>query len=246
MKKVIKQVRKKRYLSQNLSKLSLPYLKKWTEIHHFVVWIVDGEYIRDNIDEEFTNFGQHYRFKFIPKKEFWIDHERTEGEEQFFIDHLLVEHRLMAKKVSYEIALDKADKIERRERSRDKLLRKITPQNLYRKIHQKQLKEYSQNKIKVWIVNGEIVRDLLNIDFTEGGHDQVYHFILPKEIWLDDDLLPHERKFILLHEAHERALMSRGWNYPRAHFDSSRLEYYYRHHPQGIKKKIMQELKKSK
>ena len=50
MKKVIKQVRKKRYLSQNLSKLSLPYLKKWTEINHFVVWIVDGEYIRDNID----------------------------------------------------------------------------------------------------------------------------------------------------------------------------------------------------
>jgi hypothetical protein len=37
------------------------------------VRIVDGVYICGHMDEEFTNFGQHYRFKFIPKNEFWID-----------------------------------------------------------------------------------------------------------------------------------------------------------------------------
>ncbi len=50
-----------------------PYIKKFVEISHFKVWIVDGKYVRDNIDEEFNNYGQHYQFKFIPEKEFWID-----------------------------------------------------------------------------------------------------------------------------------------------------------------------------
>ena len=39
------------------------------------VWVVDGEYIRTYVDEEFTNFGQHYRFPYIPENEFWLDRE---------------------------------------------------------------------------------------------------------------------------------------------------------------------------
>jgi hypothetical protein len=27
------------------------------------------------MDEEFTNFGQHYRYPYIPKNELWIDQE---------------------------------------------------------------------------------------------------------------------------------------------------------------------------
>src|SRR5205823_4199696 len=30
-------------------------------------WIVDGSYVRKNIDEEFSNFGHHYSFNEIPK-----------------------------------------------------------------------------------------------------------------------------------------------------------------------------------
>ena len=40
-----------------------PYIKKFLEIAEFKVYIVDGKFIREKIDEEFTNFGQHYRFK---------------------------------------------------------------------------------------------------------------------------------------------------------------------------------------
>jgi len=61
------------------------------------VWIVDGGYVRGHIDEEFTNFGQHYRYAYIPKNEFWIDEEAEHDEQAFFIDHLLVEHQLMGK-----------------------------------------------------------------------------------------------------------------------------------------------------
>ena len=94
------------------------YLKKLDERGDIVVWSVDGAYIRTNIDEEFTNYGQHYRFLYIPANEFWIDHEAEPDELQFFIDHLLVEHRLMANGMTYEEAIDKADREERKQRRR--------------------------------------------------------------------------------------------------------------------------------
>lgn len=93
-----------------------PYIKKMDTISKFTVWSVDDKYIRENIDEEFANFGQHYRFQFIPLNEFWIDHERTPGEEYFFIHHLLIENRLMAKGMDYDKAIEKADLAEKRER----------------------------------------------------------------------------------------------------------------------------------
>ena len=49
-----------------------PYIKKYEEIAGFQVWIVDGDYIRNNLDIEFTNYGQHYRFKIIPKMNFGL------------------------------------------------------------------------------------------------------------------------------------------------------------------------------
>jgi len=39
------------------------------------IWIVDDSYIRGRIDEEFTTFSQHYRYSYIPNKEFCIDQE---------------------------------------------------------------------------------------------------------------------------------------------------------------------------
>ena len=42
-------------------KLKPPSLKKDAAIGDLRVWIVDGVYIRGHMDEEFTNFGQHYR-----------------------------------------------------------------------------------------------------------------------------------------------------------------------------------------
>jgi len=86
-------------------KLKLPYLEKIDERGNLQVWIVDGSYIRGHIDEEFTNFGQHYSFPYIPKNELWIEQETKNDERQFFIDHLLVEHRLMAQGVPYNKSL---------------------------------------------------------------------------------------------------------------------------------------------
>ena len=106
------------------------------------------------------------------------------------------------------------------------------------------MKKYSSNKIKVWVVDGELVRDKYFIDFTEGGHEFVYKFVPKGEVWLDDDLSKRERKFILLHEVHERNLMSKGFKYPEAHHSSSVIEHYCRRRPWKIKKHLRREFEK--
>ena len=169
-----------------------PYIKKFSEIADFTFWIVDGNYIRSNFNGEFTNYGNHYMFKFIPKKEFWIDKERKEGEEKYYINSMLIIHKLMSKKVKYDEALKRADIIEKKERTKSKIIRKemkLTKNHdkLIKSVHKKLLKKYSK-KVKVWIVNGEIVRGLFFVDFTEGGHDKVYHLWInikrkPSTIW---------------------------------------------------------------
>jgi hypothetical protein len=224
-----------------------PYLKKVDDIGGIVVWIVDGQFIRKNIDEEFTNFGQHYRFPYIPKGEFWLDREFGPGEQQFFIDHLLVEYRLMASGVAYDQALEKADAVERRERRKTEFIKEIRSLKktvIIEDIHKRLLRKYS-SRVKVWIVRGELVRGLFFIDFTEGGHDKVYHFVPGNEVWLDDDLGPQERKFVLLHELHERFLMSEGWTYSRAHRDASRTEYFCRAHPDKLAAELRREMAKN-
>ena len=103
-----------------------PYVKKAGQRGLISVWIVDGAYVRTHIDEEFTNYGQHYAFTFIPKDEFWIDREGKPDELKFFVDHLLIEHRLMARGISYDDALEAADRAERAERKKSGDVRKLT------------------------------------------------------------------------------------------------------------------------
>lgn len=223
------------------------YIKKYIKIGKFTVWIVNGNYIRKNINEEFTNFGQHYRFNFIPKNEFWIDKEYGgDNEKGYFIEHLLVENKLMAKGMCYAKAVGIAEQAEKNERKKSETIKKelneIFSNIIIKKIHKKLLKEYS-GKLKVWIVNGRIVRDLFYIDFTEGGHDKVYNFVPKNEIWIDDDLSQKERKFVFLHEIHERNLMAKGICYNSAHRESSKIEHFCRLAPRETEKKIEQELK---
>jgi len=228
-----------------------PYLKKYSTISNFTVWIADGKYIRENIDEEFTNCGAHYRFRFIPKDEIWVDKEHgTSSEIQFYILGLLTMIRLLKKGKTHAQAVRISNEIEKRERKKSKFFRdtigktKKYPEEIH-KIHKKLLKKYSKGKINVWIVNGILVRDLFFIDFTEGGHDKVYHFIPKNEVWIDDDISQRERKFVLLHEIHERNLMAKKWPYQKAHFDSSRIEFFCRHNPKELDKKIFEEIKKT-
>ena len=213
-----------------------PYIKKVGQRGTIIIWVVDGTYVRTHLDEEFTNYGEHYGFKCIPKNEFWLDKEAAEDEQQFFIDHLLVEYRLCEKGTSYDDALEAADKAERAERKKagdvEKLIKGSNlPDPI--KVHVKLWKKL-ESGVSVWIINGRLVRSVFDIDFTEGGHDHVYEFVPQNEVWIDNDLEEAERPYVLLHELHERNLMAKGWTYSKAHEDSSKIEYYCRHHPSEL------------
>ena len=216
--------------------LKPPYIEKIGQRGRISIWIVDGSYVRAHMDEEFTNYGQHYGFSCIPEQEFWLDKEAKQDEQAFFIDHLLVEHRLMAGGASYDDALEAADSAERAERRKAGDIEKLAqrgnlpdPSRVH--IH---LWKTLESGVAVWIVDGREIRSVFDVDFTEGGHDHVYEFVPTNEVWIDNDLEETERPYVLLHELHERNLMAQGWSYSKAHEDSSRLEYHCRHHPEDL------------
>jgi len=232
-----------------MKKRGKPYVKSLGYSGKFKVFLVDGEYVRDNFCEDFINEGQQLHFNFIPKKEFWISKEKFPGEEVYFIDHLKVEHRLMKEGMPYCKAYRHALLIQRRERAKSKIiagLKKLGKNNpeVIHKIHKKLIEKHN-NSIKVFLVNGEIVRDLFDPDFGGGGHDKVYPYVPKNEIWLDDDFSLKERRFILVHELRERRLMKhKNWNYKKAHKQATELEDFCRHHPKKLEKAIALELKR--
>lgn len=235
---------------QKIEKTLRPYLKKLQTIEDFDVYQVDGHYIRDHTDREFTNFGQHYRFPFIPTHEFWIDIECGSDETKYFVDHMIVEWHLMRDGKSYELACGEGDKRELKERKKSTYLKTalknfhhnpnhVIPQNLYKK-------KLAENKgVVVWLVDGELVRDLYYVEYTEGGHHFVYDFVPYNEVWLDDDLTSDELDYVLLHELHERFLMHSGLNYDHAHHSSSIIEYKCRRDPSKLKAALDLEIDKN-
>lgn len=226
-------------------KMKKPYLKLYKKIGPYKAWIVDGFYIRNNMDEEFTNCATFYEFKFVPKNELWIDKESNRGEEKYYVNYMLYFLKEIKKGKSYSEAVKIAEKIEKVERKKillsKKAYKKISYKNIIKKIYKRVI--FKNKKIKIWLVNGEIVRDLFFIDFTEGGHDKVYNFIPEKEVWIDDDLSIKERKFVILHELHERNLMSGGWDYNTAHYNSSSIEFDTRHNVKKLNDRIKKELR---
>jgi len=154
----------------------------------------------------------------------------------------------MTSGMTYDRALERADAIERKERRRTELVKEVaslTRPGIIESVHKRLLIKYSR-QVKVWVVKGELVRGLFFIDFTEGGHDKVYHFVPKNEVWLDDDLSPRERRFVLLHELHERHLMAQGWTYGRAHRNASKVEYYCRSHTGELEASLRREIRRNR
>jgi hypothetical protein len=94
-------------------------------------------------------------------------------------------------------------------------------------------------------VNGKAVRDYCDVEYAEGGHGLVYSYIPKNEIWIENSLSTRETQFIVLHELHERNLMSKGKDYHHAHLGATIVEDYYRDHPDEIDQRIKEEIKKT-
>ncbi len=220
-----------------------PYIERIYHRRGVEAWLVDGSYIRKNIDEEFSNFGHSGSFDSIPKNEIWIDQESDPDEHRFFLAHASLERRLMCAGKDYDAARRQANKMERKMRIAAGDLRKLTkgkdlPQP--ERVHSRLLKKLN-NGVTVWLVDGRLVRSVFDIEFTEGGHEQVYEYVPLNEVWIDDDIHDDERGFILFHELFERRLMAGGMTYDKAHERASSRERYLRHHPTELHEALADE-----
>jgi len=197
-----------------------PYLKFYKEVEGLKVFIIDGDYVRNNLNGEFTNFAEHFRFpNMIPPNEIWLDKCRGNNEYRFFIHNAKTENTLMSRGETYDHAHKVANQSE--EAMRKQLL------HLHRTLRKEHYGTIGQDglPVQVFIVDGEEVRNKYDIDFTEGGHDLVYKWIPNREIWIDDKLNPKERLDIMVHESTERKKMSQGLRYEAAHQSANIVEH---------------------
>ena len=87
----------------------------------------------------------------------------------------------------------------------------------------------AENGVKIFLVDGKLVRDRLTIEFTMGGHHYRYPFIPKDEIWIDDGVNENEIEATIKHETHEYDLMkNKGIEYSTAHARSSQAEKKFR------------------
>lgn len=84
---------------------------------------------------------------------------------------------------------------------------------------------YIYDDSKIYLVDGEEVRNKIYVDFTMGGHGYVYDFIPKDEIWIENLNSVFDKKCTIIHELIERHLMKKyEYNYEKAHAISTRIE----------------------
>jgi hypothetical protein len=122
----------------------MPYVRPLEQDGAVSVWLVDGAYVRKNLDGEFSNCGHHYSCSVIPDN--------------------------MRLKAGDVCKLNQGKKTPRA---------KLVHARLWKALG---------NGVHVWFVKGRLVRSMYDVEFTEGGHDYVYEFVPPNEVWIDDDV----------------------------------------------------------
>jgi hypothetical protein len=93
--------------------------------HGLEVYLVDGTHVRDHHDSDFSQGGNGYRYKWIPKSEIWIDAQISEIEWPLIVYHECVEVELMRQGKSYDEAHAAAK--QREDRLRRQRPRRTTP-----------------------------------------------------------------------------------------------------------------------
>jgi hypothetical protein len=86
------------------------------------------------------------------------------------------------------------------------------------------------NGLAIYLVDGERVRNEIDVDFVNGGNGAVYPSYVPlDEIWIDDAQHALDRTATALHELVERDLMlHHGLGYDRAHDEADMYERAFR------------------
>ena len=215
------------------------------------ICLVDDEAIRNKAEfaEEFSDYGVNIgkkglatlNFKFIPENEIWIAKSMKPSERHFIIGNALAYIRGIERGMDPGDAYDYALKREQASRTKDRINKlhlkqskeivnpkhKDIPAKLYYKKYGV-IKDEKEN-VNVFLINGEVARDLYKTDYVEGGHAYVYDWIPLDEIWIEKSVKDDEIPVVLLHEFLERTLMKyRKFPYVRAHVAASKVEFEHR------------------
>lgn len=200
-----------------------PYLQLLRSVGHrgdaVRCWLVDGTFVRNQRDVDFTNGAHHFTRRYIPLDEIWIDREAPgAGELDFLIYHQLHERALMLEGMPYLRALATANRAERALR-RSSLVERgvglLDPRDARKRVLLERVGRLGRDE--VWIVDGRGVRDHFDCNFTHGGHHWRYRFIPRRHIWIDDAVATRELTVTVAHEVHELQLMRAGMRYDDAH-----------------------------
>lgn len=205
-----------------------PYLRCLSRQDGVTAWRVDGHFVRDHVDVEFTNGHHHFSRRYIPINEIWLDRDaRGAREWAYWLLHQRIERALMSGGVPYLRAFALASRVEQRERLlAHGLDSRPSHSEVGRAVRLRRLGRIDGRE--AWLVSGKSVRDLAYADFTLGGHGFRFAFIPKTEIWIDNAVSRLERPAILHHEAVEVSLMARGMTYLEAHRLASRAEARFR------------------
>jgi hypothetical protein len=227
------------------------YVKRLDDYNGHEVWLVDGEAVRRDLDEDFVQYEHYGRLRFIPKNEYWIEQDTNADEWGYFLENLAREEEFMQTGMTADDALDKAADMEQTKRIHSPRVQKIlasreVKKEALQKIKKQKLEKFSTEKFTIWLVDGELVRDIFMSGYAAGGHDLVYPWVPKGEVWIEEVLPEHEQKFILLHELHERFLMHGGRDYEHAHAGATIIEDRYRENPkEDIEARIHEEMERN-
>ena len=64
--------------------------------------------------------------------------------------------------------------------------------------------------MNVWIVNGEILRGRVDVDFTTGGNPARYSYVPNEDMWVEQDAKPSDSMPSLMHEFVEYTVMRKA------------------------------------
>ena len=80
-----------------------------------------------------------------------------------------------------------------------------------------------RNGVKIWVVDGYVVRRDIYPDFGFSGNDKAYHFIPDGEIWIDGQITCEETEYSIALEMKERELLSQGKSYDDAYTEAVKV-----------------------
>lgn len=217
------------------------YISYAGEREGFKIFIVNGDEVRKKCFNEFVYGGNSERYTFIPAKEIWVDNSVSAEEMETTIAHELKERKLMAHDgLLYSDAHDSALALEVKMRKQweavcsehESKLDSVTPRDfdstmeivtLPEKIKLKNIYRIplgEKDGVKIWIVDGYVIRRDVFPDFDFSGNDKEYLFIPEGEIWIDGQISCEETNYSVASELKIRELIIKGLSYDSAYAEA--------------------------